>query len=98
MQISEVQISIVKPNNGLIAFASIVIDGSIYLSSIAIHQKLNGSSYRLTYPTKKMGNQNIGLFYPISKNSTRIIEEAIFKKLKDVMKGNNNARYNSFNS
>ena len=40
MQISEVQISIVKPSNGLIAFASIVIDESIYLGSIAIHQKL----------------------------------------------------------
>jgi hypothetical protein len=43
MQITEIQIELIKPNNGLIGFASLVVDGNIYLSSIAIHKKLNSS-------------------------------------------------------
>jgi DNA-binding cell septation regulator SpoVG len=94
MEISEVQITVIKPQNGLIAFASIVLNGSIYLSSIGVHKKLDGSGYRLTYPSKKLGNQNINIFHPINKTSTNLIEKAIFNKLKEVTnKGSNNAGY-----
>lgn len=81
MKITEVQIDLIKPHNGLIGFASIVIDDSLYLSSIAIHKKLNGSDFRLTYPTKNSFN----LFHPINKESSKQFETAIFNKLKDVM-------------
>jgi stage V sporulation protein G len=91
MKITEIQIEFIKPNNGLIGFASLVIDGNIYLSSIAIHKKLNSANYRLTYPSKGKFN----LFYPINKESSKKIELAILEKLKDVM--NKNDRYNSFN-
>ncbi len=53
MKITEIQIEFIKPNNGLIGFASLVIDCNIYLSSIAIHKKLNSANYRLTYPSKE---------------------------------------------
>lgn len=82
IKITEVQIEFINPSNGLIAFASIVIDGSIFLSSIAIHKKLNAEGYRLTYPSKGQ----FQIFYPINKEVSRQIEEAIFKKLNDVMK------------
>lgn len=82
MKISEVEIVLVKPHNGLIAFASIVIDNSIYLSNIAIHKKLNVDGYRLTYPNK--GSYTI--FHPINKAASQEIEVEIFKKLKNVMK------------
>ena len=85
MQISEVQIEFIKPNNGLIAFASLVIDGNIYLSSIAIHKKLNEEGYRTTYPSKG----SFSIFYPINKTTSKQIEEAIFKKLKEVMSKQN---------
>lgn len=81
MQISEVNIEFIKPNNGLIAFASLVIDGNLYLSSIAIHRKLTEEGYRITYPSKR----SFSIFHPINKTTSKQIEEAIFKKLKEVM-------------
>ena len=82
MKISEVQIEFVKPNSGLIGFASLVIDGGIYISSIAIHTKLNGEGYRLTYPNKG----SFTICHPINKKVSLEIEAAVFDKLKDVMK------------
>ncbi len=82
MKINEVQIDFIKSNNGLIAFASLVINGDVYLSSIGIHKKLDGPGYRLTYPSK--GTHSV--FYPINRMAGQEIEEAIFKKLKEVMK------------
>lgn len=87
MKISEVQIEFIKPCNGLIGFANLVFEDGLYLSSIAIHQKLNADGYRLTYPSKG----KFTLFYPIRKDLSLEIEAAIFSKLKNVMnkvKGN----------
>ena len=85
MQITEIQIEFIKPNNALIAFASLVIDGNLYLSSIAIHKKLQEEGYRITYPSKG----SFSIFYPINKTTSNQIEEAIFKKLKEVMSKRN---------
>jgi len=95
MKISEVNITIIKPRNGLIGFASLVVNDALYLGSIGIHQKLDGSGYRLTYPTKKSGTQNMDIFHPIDRTTGKAIETAIFNKLNDVMnKANYNAGYN----
>lgn len=40
MRVSEVNIAPVKPNNGLVGIASVVIDGNIYLNSIAIYTEV----------------------------------------------------------
>lgn len=81
MKITEIQIEFIKPSNGLIGFASLVINGNIYLSSIAIHKKLNSTGYRLTYPSKG----RFAIFHPINKEASNQIEQAVFGKLKDVM-------------
>ena len=82
MKITEVQIDLIKPNNGLNGFASLVIDEEVFLSSIAIHKKLTGEGYRLTFPSKG----EFAIFHPITKEASKQIEEAIFTKLKEVMK------------
>ena len=81
IKITEVQIEFIKPNNGMIGFASLVINDSIYLSSIAIHKKLSAEGCRITYPSKGQ----FSIFYPINKEVSKQIEEAIFNKLNDVM-------------
>src|SRR5262249_24534479 len=63
MRVTEVDIAFVKPKNGLIAFASVVLDDQLYLSGIAVHSKLAGSGYRLTYPTRKIGEAQFSLFH-----------------------------------
>lgn len=79
MVISEVQIIPVKPASGLVAFASCVVDGQLFLGSLGIHKKLDGSGYRVTYPTKKIGNRQINIYHPLNKEAGIAIEEAICK-------------------
>lgn len=97
MVVSEVNITPIKPDRGLIGFASVVIDSNIYLTSIAIYTKLDGS-YRLLYPTKNIGNRSLGLFYPINRQSSKAIEQAVFKKCNEVFEGRNDDRHHQDSS
>jgi len=98
MKVSEVNITPVKPNNGLVGMASVVIDGNLYLNSIAVYTKRDGS-YRLLYPTKVVGNRSLGLFYPINREASKAIEDAVIKKCNEVFEGNNlNDRHREDNS
>jgi len=85
MEITEIQITPIKPRDGLVAFASVVIDNNIHLGSIGIHTKLDGSGYRITYPTKKVGEKNLNIFFPINKEMSKKIEEAIISKAKEIL-------------
>ena len=84
MQVTEIHIHPVTPQNGLIAFANIVLEDQLFLGSIAIHERLDGSGYRLTYPTKGKGY----LFHPVTKPLSKALENAIIHKLKTVMREN----------
>lgn len=82
MQISEVEIIPIKPREGLVGFASVVIDNSIYLGSIGIHSRPEGG-YRLTYPTKESNGLNI--FHPINKNAGYQLEKVIVLKFEKII-------------
>jgi DNA-binding cell septation regulator SpoVG len=86
MQVTEVDVAFVKPKDGLIAFASVVLDDQLYLSGIAIHSRLVGSGYRLTYPTRKVGEAQFSVFHPIRRPIGLAIEHAIVEKMKNVMR------------
>lgn len=92
MIVTEVNIVPVKPKDGLIGFASIVTDDSLFLNSIAIYTKLDGS-YRLLYPTKITGERAINIFHPINRTASQIIEKAIFEKCKKVFERSNDDRH-----
>lgn len=81
MKITEVQIIPIKANNGLIAFGSVLFDNCLFLGSIGIHKKLDGSGYRITYPTKKISEKDINIFHPINKEVSKLIEDEIIKKV-----------------
>ncbi|MBN2016101.1 septation protein SpoVG family protein [Candidatus Dojkabacteria bacterium] len=83
-QISEIQIIPIKPQNGLVAFASFVLDSKLYLGSIAIITRPKGG-YRLVYPTKKVGEKDINIFHPIDKEFAKTIESLISNRLNEVM-------------
>lgn len=88
MYISEVNVTPIKPQDGLIAFASLVVNESLYLGSIAVYTRLDGS-YRLLYPTKKLGERFVDLFHPISRETSKQIEAAIFKKCEEIFENSN---------
>ena len=85
MHISEIQIIPIKPNNGLVAIASVVVADSLYLGSIGVHTRLNGNGYRITYPTKNLNGKNFNVFHPINRNVALDIEQAIIKKAEEVL-------------
>ena len=91
--ITEIQITPVKPNNGLVGFASFVLYGAIYCSSVGIYTRLD-SGYRLTYPTKQVMGRDMDIFHPINKEIGSAIEKAVTAVLDDVMRSKN-ARYGS---
>ncbi len=82
--ISEIQIIPVKPQNGLIAFASCVLDNNLYLGSIGILTKPEGG-YRLVYPTKKIGIGSINIYHPIHKQFAELLEKQLIEKFEEVM-------------
>ena len=85
MKITEIQIIPIKPREGLVAFASIVVENSLYLGSLGVHTRLDGSGYRITYPTKKIGEKNINIYHPINKETSKAIEEAIISEAEKIL-------------
>jgi len=94
-RLTEIQIIPIKPQGGLIAFASFVLDDNLYLGSIGVVTRPQGG-YRLTYPTKKVGMKDINIFHPINKAFAEAIEKEVLEQLEKVMTQND--RHNSFNS
>lgn len=91
MRITEIEIIPVKPHNGLVAFASLVLEDAMYLSSIGIYTRKDGG-YRITYPTKKVNGMNINYFHPINRITGQEIEKVLIDKYEEVM---NYGRYSS---
>ena len=81
MKISEIQIVPVKAQDGLIGFASCVIDNQIFLGSIAIFTKIS-DGLRLVYPTKKISNNSLHYHHPINAKASKEVEEAVCKVAK----------------
>lgn len=84
MKISEVQVAPIKPQGGLVAFASFVIDGAVYCGSVGIITRPSGG-FRLLYPTKPVAGRQIDVFHPISGQAGSEIERAVLRKYEDVM-------------
>ena len=87
MTVSEVNVIPIKPSDGLVAFASCVIDGHLFIGSLGVHQLLSGAGYRLTYPTKRIGDKQINYFHPITKEAGLAIEQAIVTKCVELFEG-----------
>jgi DNA-binding cell septation regulator SpoVG len=104
-KVTEVQIYPIKPKDGLIGFASVILDSKVYLGSIGIYRKLNSEEFRLTYPTKKVGDKNLNIFYPINRETGLAIEKAITQKAEEIFSQNlmnnvmkNNGHNSTFNT
>lgn len=83
LEITEVQIFPIKPRDGLVAFASCIVNGQFYLGNIAIHTRLDGSGYRLVFPAKILPNgKEIQCFHPITREAGDTIHQAIIEQLE----------------
>lgn len=85
MQVSEVQLVPVKPDEGLIAFATCVLDGAYYIGSIAVFTKIGGG-IRLVFPTKIVGQRQMHIHHPITREMHDLIHRAVEEKYSAVFK------------
>jgi len=85
MKITDVNITLVNQQGGLIGFASFKLYDAFYVSGVAVHEKMDGSGYRLTYPTRKSGDLVFNICHPTNRQASKAIENAVFQKLKDVL-------------
>jgi stage V sporulation protein G len=46
--------------------------------------RLDGKGFRITYPTKKVGDINVAIFHPLEKELSKEIEQAIFEKAAQI--------------
>lgn len=85
--ISEIQIVPVKPKNGLVAFASCVINNQFYFGNIAIHTSFaSPDGFTLVFPSKTLPTgKQIQSFYPINRQTYEAVKKAIIKKFEELM-------------
>lgn len=88
--VSEVQITPIQPRDGLIAFASCIVDHKLFLGSIGVFTTLSGG-YRITFPTKKVGKDgfSVSIFNPINKEACEAITEVILNKVTNLFNQSN---------
>lgn len=78
IKITEVQIVPVKPENGLIAFCSFILNNQFYIGNIGIYTTPTGEDYRLVFPGKKLPTGKYSnTFNPISREAGMTIKLAI---------------------
>lgn len=87
LEISEIQIVPLRPQNGLVAFVSAVINNQFYIGNIAIYTSPSSASgFRLVFPNKKLASgQVVACFFPISKEAEQQVTSAIVKRYLELM-------------
>ena len=84
--ISETQIVPVKPRNGLLGFASFVLDHQFYVGDIAICSRPDGSDYRLVYPRRILQNgKMINCLHPMNREAAHQEKEAIVNVFEELI-------------
>lgn len=82
INVSDIRIKTVKPQNGLVGFASCVINGIFFVGNIAIFDE--DCRQKITYPTKAVKGRyettNEPTFRPVTSEARQDIEEAILNQ------------------
>lgn len=86
IRISEIDILPVRPQGGLVAFASCVINDALFLGNVAIHSRLDGSGFRLVYPVKVLPNgKQIHCVHPVTWEAGKLLEEAVIQRFQELI-------------
>jgi len=84
MKITKVELLPIRPQGGLMAFACVELDDQFYINSIGVHRRRDGGGYRITYPTKQIGLQQVTICHPTQLDLSRDIEQAICRKAEEL--------------
>ena len=86
ISVTEIQIVPVKPKDGLVAFASCVVNNSLYIGNIAVYTSpTNPKGFRLVYPAKVLPTgKEINCVHPITRGAGEIILDSIIRRYRDL--------------
>lgn len=96
--VSEIQIIPVKPKDGLVAFASAVINNQFYIGNIAIYTSPSSlDGFRLVYPSRTLNNgTQLSIAHPITKEAGLVIQKQIVERyvklMENLTKGEENGQ------
>lgn len=87
LKISEIQIIPIKPKDGLVAFASCVINNYLYIGNIAIYTSpTRPEGFRIVFPSKILPNgKEINCVHPINKKAGELITTNIIKRYIEIL-------------
>ncbi len=89
LSVSEVEIVPIKPKDGLVAFASCLVNGQLYLGDIAIHTRPDGTGFRLVYPAKTLPHgKTINAVHPVTKEAGETIHRAVIARFQQLITKN----------
>ena len=84
MQITKVQVRKIVPKDGLVGFASFVIEDSLYVGNIGVFSRLNKDNFRLIFPEKKVNDKKIPIFYPLTTKLYFELEDMVNNEIKEI--------------
>lgn len=96
LKITEIQISPLRPHNGLVGFSSFILNNYLYIGNVAIYTSPSSpDGFRLVYPSRILGNgTKLDSVFPINKNIGYAIQKQIVKEflkiIDNVTKGDGN--------
>lgn len=82
MTITQITTKRVVDNKWLVWFASCVIDWELKLNNIAIFKRLWKETYRLVFPEKKIWDNKVQIFFPVTSEAYTLLENAISEAFK----------------
>ena len=87
INISEIQTVPIKAHQGLVAFASCLINNCIFIGNLAIYScPQSASGFRIVYPTRKLkSGEQIQIVHPVTKEAGDIIERKIVEEYRKVI-------------
>lgn len=85
LAITDIKLRLIEEGrDGLVAWASCVIGGGIFLNNIAIRRGQDGSLF-LTYPAKQTAaGTRYNYFHPISREAADLIERAVMGRIREL--------------
>lgn len=91
--ISEIQLQPIRSKDGLVAFASCVVNNQFYIGSIAIYTSPSSpDGFRLVYASRLLSNgTKLPIVYPVNQKTgftvQKVIVEEYLKLMEDLTKG-----------
>ncbi len=87
LEISEIQIVPIKPQNGLVGFATAIINEQFKIGNLAVYSAPRSPlGFRLVFPQKKLASgQVVDCFHPITKEAEQQVTSAIVRRYLGLM-------------